>query len=138
MTSSPSARKRAIAGAIVSISSRPIAPPSPACGLRPATARRGRVDAEALRHIARDDARGRDDQVAASARRRVGERDVDRHRHDRERARPDHHHRLRRAAPFARELAEKFGVAGEGEAGLVEDFLAIGLVTTARASPERT
>ena len=41
VASIPSARASATAGAIVSISSRPNAPPSPACGFRPATAMRG-------------------------------------------------------------------------------------------------
>ena len=45
----PRRASSAIAGAMISISSRPIAPPSPACGLRPAKARRGRGDAEAAR-----------------------------------------------------------------------------------------
>ena len=37
----PSVRAVATAGAIISISSRPNMPSSPACGLRPATATRG-------------------------------------------------------------------------------------------------
>ena len=41
VTDSPSARRSAIAGAIVSISSLPMVPSSPACGLSPATAMRG-------------------------------------------------------------------------------------------------
>ena len=79
-------------------------------------------DAEAAPHVGGDDARGRDDelprQTAAEA---SAQRDVDRDRHDGERRRPDHHHRLRLAAPIAfSELAEKFGVAGKLEAGGVE------------------
>ncbi len=52
-------------GAMISISSRPIAPSSPACGLRPATARRGRGDAEIAHQRARGDAAGGDDGVGA-------------------------------------------------------------------------
>ena len=41
VASMPASRRAAMAGAIVSISSRPTVPLSPACGFRPATARRG-------------------------------------------------------------------------------------------------
>jgi hypothetical protein len=41
-TTWPRAAAASTAGAITSISSRPNTPPSPACGLRPATAIRGR------------------------------------------------------------------------------------------------
>ena len=57
----------ATAGAMMSRSSSPSVPSSPACGLSPATASRGSRDAEARVQIARDDAAGLDDQIAASA-----------------------------------------------------------------------
>ena len=54
---------------------------------------------------------------------RVAQRKMDRHRHDGERRRPQHHHRLRRGAAIGGELGEKFGVAGMAEAGAVEHAL---------------
>ena len=47
-TSMPSAATRSIAGLMISISSRPNSPPSPACGLSPLTAIFGAGDAEPL------------------------------------------------------------------------------------------
>ena len=76
-----------------------------------------------LPHVPVDDAGRRDDEAARQLGRDRGERDMDRHRNDGEQRRPDHHHGLRRAAPGLREFAEKFGVAGMGEAGLVERLL---------------
>ena len=49
MTDSPSARKSAIAGAMTSISSRPMVPSSPACGLSPVMAMRGAATARPRR-----------------------------------------------------------------------------------------
>ena len=118
--SSPSARSVAIAGAMISISSRPIAPPSPACGLSPATAMRGRSNAKASAHVAVDDARRRHDRPRDQRRGDVGERDMDRHRHNREQRRPDHHDGRRLAAPGRGEFAQEFGMAGMDEAGVVQ------------------
>ena len=57
--SMPSRRERSTAGAMMSISSRPIEPPSPACGLSPATAMRGAAMPAALEIAIGDDARRR-------------------------------------------------------------------------------
>ena len=72
-----------------------------------------RRDAEAIRHIRRDDAAGLDQQLAGQQPGNLGQRDMDRHRHDREFRSPQHHHRPRRDAEITqREFAQKFGMAG--------------------------
>ena len=58
-----------------------------------------------------------------SSRERVAHRKMDRHRHDGERRRPQHHHRLRRRPAIGGELGEKFGMAGMTEAGAVQHAL---------------
>ena len=119
----PSLRRISIAGATMVWSSMPSEPSSPACGLRPDIARRGRAmpkrafrSATAMRAV-------RDDQLARQLRDRLAQREVDRHRHDGEGRRPQHHHRLRRVAAACREFGEKFGMAGMPEAGAVEHAL---------------
>ena len=49
--------------------------------------------AEAGAEVAVDDARGSDDEFAGQRLRRLGKRNMNGHRHDRERLRPDHHDR---------------------------------------------
>ncbi len=67
LASMPSARSCAIAGAMISMSSRPMAPPSPACGLSPATASRGfAMPKRGVRSVRRH-ARGIDDERASRA-----------------------------------------------------------------------
>ena len=121
--SMPSRRRISTAGATISISSLPSAPSSPACGLRPATASRGRaMPKRALRSAPRC-ARSLTISSVVSSRERLAQRQMDRHRHDGKRRRPQHHHRLRRRAAVGRKLGEKFGVAGMAEAGAVEHAL---------------
>ena len=67
-----------------------------------------------------DDARGSDDELRRQRPRRLGERDVDGHRNDRERLRPDHHDREGRRAPGLGQFAEIFGMSGMLESGLIE------------------
>ena len=69
-TSSPCARARSIAGAMIRASSSPNMPPSPACGLRPATPMRtasspkaGPIDAAA--RIARSSASRSSESIAS-------------------------------------------------------------------------
>ena len=80
----------------------------------------GPLYAEAGAKIAIDHARRPDDQIDAERLRRLGQRDMDRDRHDRERLGPDHHHRKRRLPPRLRQIPQIFGMPGEREAGLVE------------------
>ena len=103
------------AGATTSISSMPSEPSSPACGLRPDMASRGLAmpkrafrSATAMRAVVTINS-------VDKLRHRIAQREVDRHRHDGERRRPQHHHRLRRRPAIGGELGEKFGVAGMTE-----------------------
>ena len=79
--------------------------------------------AEASAHVAIDHARGLDNKLGAQRVGRLGERDVNRDRHDGQHVRPDHHDRKGRRPPSLGELAEIFGVAGESEAGLIKHGL---------------
>ena len=112
-----------MAGATMVWSSVPSEPSSPAWGLRPDTASRGLGEAEAGFQIRHRDAGRRDDQVARQLRDRLAQRKMDRHGHDGEGRRPQHHHRLRRVAAVGREFGEKFGMAGMPESGAVEHAL---------------
>jgi hypothetical protein len=77
-------------------------------------------DAEAVRIIPGDDARGVHDQIAVEERRDPPKRHMDRERHDGEHVRPDQHHRERgRLAGLCGEMREIFGVAGKVEPRLV-------------------
>ena len=99
----------------VSISSRPMVPCSPACGLRPATARRGCAMPKSRASAA---AAMRPAATMRSVRQRaqrLAQRLVDRHRHHAQSG-AHQHHRDRRAA----QLGEIFGVAGMRKAGGVE------------------
>ena len=116
--SMPSARSRAIAGRDDARSSSPSAPSSPACGLSPATASRGRAMPKRAARSRATIAAGLDDQVAWSALRHLLERHMDGDRHDRELGRPQHHHRLHRlAGRLAASLARYSVWPGIGEAG---------------------
>ncbi len=109
---------------MTSISSRPIAPPSPACGLSPETASRGRGDAEIADQRCVHDPRRLDDQRGRQLARDLDQRDVDGHRHDAQPGRDQHHHGARHAA----KMREIFGVAGKGEAGaLLQQALGDGI-----------
>ena len=119
----PSARSASMAGATMSMSSLPSEPSSPACGLRPEIASRGWArpkcafrSATAIRAVV-------DDQLARELGQRLAQRKMDGDGNDGERRRPQHHHRLRRAAAIGGKLGEKFGVAGMAEAGAVEHAL---------------
>ena len=58
-------------------------------------------EAETGLQILDHDAGGRDDQFARQLRERLAQRQMDRHRHDGKRRRPQHHHRLRGRPPLA-------------------------------------
>ena len=66
---------------------------------------------------------GRHDQLGRELRQRLAQRKVDGDGNDGERRRPQHHHRLRRAAAIGGKLGEKLGVAGMAEAGAVQHAL---------------
>ena len=69
-------------------------------------------DAEAVGQVARHDAAGLEDQIAREVLRHVLERNVDRHRHDGDLRRPQHHHRPGRiSGRLERQPREIFGVA---------------------------
>ena len=114
------AQRSRTAGATIALSSVPSEPSSPACGLRPDSASRGRERPKLLLQAVGHDARGRDDQLGRKLRDRLAQRKMDRHRHDGEHRRPQHHHRLRRLAVPGGELGEEFGVAGMAEAGAIQ------------------
>ncbi len=120
----PSATSAATAGRTIRSSSSPIAPCSPACGLSPATARRGfatpkrrRSSPATMRPVSTIRS-----SVSASATSRERNMDGDRHRPQ---LRPgQHHHRLARpAGPRGRQGAEELGMPGMLEAGIVERLL---------------
>ena len=56
-------------------------------------------------------------------RQRLAQRKMDGDGNDGERRRPQHHHRLRRAAAIGGKLGEKLGVAGMTESGAVQHAL---------------
>ena len=114
-----------MAGAMTSVSSVPIRPPSPACGLRPATAMRGEAMPKSWVSAAAGDAHGLDDQGARQRARHGGERDVHRDRHDLQLVGHQHHDGLRSAgsAVAQRQLGQELGVAGVGQLGPVERAL---------------
>ena len=104
---------------MMSISSRPSAPPSPAWGLSPATARRGCGDAEmALQPAQRGAAAWPRSVDAVSVAGDVGQRHVGGDRDGAQR-RPGQHHRDVRWR-HAAALGDEFGLAGVGEADRVE------------------
>ena len=110
----PSARRRSSTGAITSISSRPRWPSSPACGLSPSTAMRGRGDAEVARAARRRtmrSVRASAPRVIASATARSGRCVVA--SATRTHVVGQHHHHV--AAGLRR---EQFGGAGVGDAAL--------------------
>ena len=80
-------------------------------------------EAEAGLQVRHRDTGSRDDQFGGELRERVAHRKMDRHRHDRERRRPQHHHRLRCRPAIGGEFGEKFGMAGMTEAGAVQHAL---------------
>ena len=65
----------------------------------------------------------RHDQLARELGQRLAQRKVDGDGNDGERRRPQHHHRLRRAAAIGGKLGEKFGVAGMAESRAVQHAL---------------
>ena len=122
--SMPSARSCSTAGATTLRSSSPSAPSSPACGLSPASASRGRA---MPKRSFRSRATMRPVSTIRSVvswRRHLAHRQVDRHRHDGELVRPQHHHGMP-CAPgmLLRELGEEFRVARLGKAGAVKHRL---------------
>ena len=120
----PSATSRATAGATIARSSSPSVPSSPACGLSPAIASRGRAMPKCARQVMRHDAAGFDNQFGRKLLEDVLERQMDCHRNDRKFRRPQHHHRPQRlAGRFLHQLGQKFGVAGLGEAPTVKHVL---------------
>jgi hypothetical protein len=66
---------------------------------------------------------GRHDQLACELGQRLAQRKVDGDGNHGERRRPQHHHRLRRAAAIGGKLGEKLGVAGMTESGTVQHAL---------------
>ena len=108
----PSSRSRSIAGTMISISSRPSAPPSPAWGLSPATASRGCGDAELRCRPARRRGPRRRSGRSVSASGTSGEREMGGDR-DGAQGRPGEHHRV--SSPrHAAALGDEFGLAGMG------------------------
>ena len=83
----PSARRAATAGAITSRPPVPRAPFSPACGLSPASARRGAAMPKRVLQVARDDPGRLHDQLRREGCGNRGQGDVHRHRHHRQRPR---------------------------------------------------
>src|SRR5579871_665922 len=69
------------------------------------------------------DARRRDDQFGRELRQRLAQGDMNGHRHDRERGRPQQHDRLGRGAVRCGELGKIFGMAGVTKSGAVEHVL---------------
>ena len=98
-----------------------MAPPSPACGLSPATASRGPAMPKRARQILRDDAGGFDDQARRQRLWNIRQRYMDGNRHDGEALAPQHHDRKRRlGSRLGGERGEELRVAGMLKAGLVE------------------
>ena len=120
----PSATSRATAGATMVRSSSPSVPFSPACGLSPATASRGR----GMRNrTVRSRATIRPVSTIKLGRKMPKislQRQVDRHRHDGKLRRPQHHHRPQRLpGRLAHQRGQEFGVAGLGKSPIVEHVL---------------
>ena len=124
----PRRASRATTGAITSISSRPIAPPSPACGLSPATAMRGAAIPKSAVERAVGDPQRRLEERRGQRPRHRRQRDVDRHRHHPEAGRRQHHHRQGSAA----QVREELGMPREGEAGAVDQRLLVDRVGAER------
>ncbi len=96
-------------------------------------------EAKARGKIVRDDAAGLDDELGRKLLEDFPQRQMDRHRHDGELRRPQHHHRPQRlAGRLLHQLGQEFGMAGLGKAPIVEHVLGDGLVTTAAAAPAMT
>ena len=113
----PSARSRRSAGTMIRASSSPIAPPSPACGLSPATASRGRAMPKSRRSASatiRACAHDACSAPAAAAPRPAAMCTVS--GTTRSDGPGQHHHRPCAAG----ELGQELGVAGKAEAGGVE------------------
>ena len=91
--------------------------------------------------IAVDHPRGLNKEVDCQRLRRLGKRDVDRDWHDRERLRPDHHHRECRSAPGAGQFTEIFCVPGKPETSFVKrrlgDRVGDDSARQARAAPPK-
>ena len=120
----PSALSRATAGATIARSSSPSVPSSPAWGLSPATASRGRGMRNRAGQIARYDAPGLDHKLGRQMCEDFAQRQMDRHRHDRQLGRPQHHDRpLPLAGRLLRQRRQKFGLPRLGETPAVEDIL---------------
>ena len=120
----PSATSRATAGATIARSSSPSVPASPACGLSPAIASRGRAMPKPRGKIVRDDAPGFDHEFGREMLEDFPQRQMDRHRHDREFRRPQHHDRPQRlAGRFLHQPRQELGMSGFGEAPIVKHVL---------------
>ena len=137
LASMPSARAACTAGAITCTSSTPNRPPSPACGLRPATATRGRVAPKASA-AACGDADRRQHGVEGHRLDRLAQRHVDRHQHRLQLVVGEHHAHRRQRAARGRERLQHLGVAGIGDAGGGEGFLVDRRRDQALASPRCT
>ena len=124
----PASRSAAIAGAMISISSRPICPASPACGLSPLKTIRGAArpkrrlkSASTISPVSISNSRvmrrgtcASGTWIVAGTTASVG--------------RPEQHHRPRFLAIEARsQFAEEFGMAGMGKARPLQDFLGDGI-----------
>ena len=106
---------------MMSMSSRPSAPSSPACGLSPAKTRRGRASPKSRRQDLDDDGRDLDQILGGEKGGNHCQRHVDGRRHDGEFARPQHHHRPAfNAIKVAGQLAEIFGMPGMGKARAIQ------------------
>ena len=121
--SKPSPRRRLTAGATMVWSSVPNEPSSPACGLRPDTARRGRAIPKWDFKPGCRDTRRRDDQVARKLSQRLAQRDMNGDRHDGKRRRPQHHDGLRRGIARRGKFGKIFGMTGMAKTGTVEHVL---------------
>ena len=121
--SMPSRLSASTAGAISRPSSSPIAPCSPACGLRPATASRGRVDAEQRPEPGCSDAACANDLDGVKRAHRLGQGQVDGHRHDAQFGTGEHHGDV----DPARQLGEILRMAGMPEACVLQGLLLDGI-----------
>ena len=122
---------------MISISSRPSEPSSPACGLRPATAILGRAMAKSLARAAATMRTVASMRLGGYGVRHACQRNVNRQRHDAQFVAGEHHDRRVISAGIAKfgEGREIFGMAGVAEAGLVEDRLGDGVGDDGAGAP---
>ena len=108
-------------------------------GIEASDSEPGAREPEAGAQIAVDDPRRLDDEVLAERLRHFGQRDMDGDRRDGQRLRPDHHDRKSGARPRSWRVRPEIPYdPGKRNPASYSTALAIGFVTTARATPVRT